>query len=174
MGFISRSVCAILGAVFLLGGCSTVKVDTYAIRDPRIQEVELDSIEDLRRQQIVLTALSALGKPYRWGGTKPEEGFDCSGLVYFAYVQNGVDESDLPRTAAQLAKEGEPIKRSELKPGDLVFFNTLGKRYSHVGLYLGEGRFVNAPSSGKNVRIDSLDNPYYKKRYTGARRLDVI
>lgn len=162
------------GALMLLSGCSSIKVDTFPISDSRIHKTMLTSLEDKKRIDIVMTAMSTIGKPYRWGGQQMQEGFDCSGLVFYAYTQNGVHEHEMPRVTTQLAKNSRPIKRSELKPGDLVFFNTLGQRYSHVGLYMGEGRFINAPSKGKLVRIDSMDSPYYKKRFTGARRLHLI
>ena len=158
----------------LLSGCSITQVDTYAAQDGRLSEAALGSLEDQKRMEIVMTAMTTLGAPYRWGGHDTKKGFDCSGLVYYAYTKNGVDKGVMPRVTTDLANNSKPIKRHELKPGDLVFFNTLGRRYSHVGIYVGKGRFINAPSKGKRVRIDSLESPYYKKRYTGARRLELI
>jgi len=115
------------------------------------------------------TALQMLGIRYRWGGDDPSTGFDCSGLVAYAAEQSlGLR---LPRRADEIAQVGTSVKRSELQAGDLVFFNTMGRRYSHVGIYLGKNRFVHAPSSGGVVRVERMDMHYWAKRYNGARRL---
>ena len=115
------------------------------------------------------TALDFLGIKYRYGGNSPKSGFDCSGLVHYAAEKSlGLK---LPRSSAGLAREGESIPRSELRKGDLVFFNTLGRRYSHVGIYLGDHKFVHAPHRGSVVRIEDMNETYWQKHYTGARRL---
>lgn len=115
------------------------------------------------------TALKQLGIRYKLGGGTPDTGFDCSGLVIYAAEKSlGLK---LPRKSAEIAQTGTPVKNSELKKGDLVFFNTLGKRFSHVGIYLGDRKFVHAPRSGSVVRIENMDIAYWKKRYNGARRL---
>jgi cell wall-associated NlpC family hydrolase len=115
-------------------------------------------------------ALSYLGVRYRYGGDSPSTGFDCSGLVSYAASQSlGMK---LPRSAAEIAQFGASVDREALSPGDLVFFNTMGRRYSHVGIYLGEDRFVHSPSAGGRVRIERLSMTYWDKRYNGARRLD--
>lgn len=114
-------------------------------------------------------ALALLGTKYRYGGTSPDEGFDCSGLIWFAV--NETHGLELPRTTADLARQGRQVKRAELKRGDLVFFNTMGRRYSHVGIYLGNGDFVHAPSSGGVVRVENLSVRYWNSRYNGARRI---
>ena len=117
------------------------------------------------------TALSVLGIKYRWGGETPDTGFDCSGLVSYAAEKSlGLK---LPRLSAEMARLGTSVKRDELKKGDLVFFNTMGRRYSHVGIYLGNSKFVHAPRTGSVVRIESLDVSYWQKRYNGARRLAI-
>ena len=108
-----------------------------------------------------------VGKPYKYGGTSPT-GFDCSGLVLFSYKQAGVS---LPRETAEQRRASQRIKLAEIRRGDLIFFDQRGRKNSHVGIYLGEGRFVHAPSSGKYVRGDSLDNPYWKKHLSEVRRL---
>lgn len=126
-------------------------------------------ISGSHRQEIVLTALSLAGSPYRYGGTDPVGGFDCSGLVNYVFQQ--VAGARLPRSANQQAAATRRIQRRDLREGDLVFFNTLGRANSHVGIYVGEGRFVNAPSSGGHVRIDRLDSPYFSKRFDSARTL---
>lgn len=115
------------------------------------------------------TALNMLGIKYRFGGGAPSTGFDCSGLVKYAAEKSlGLK---LPRQSAEIARQGESVKRSELQEGDLVFFNTRGHRFSHVGIYLGDQKFVHAPRTGSVVRIESMDVAYWRKRYNGARRL---
>ena len=117
------------------------------------------------------TAMRYLGIRYRLGGDTPKGGFDCSGLVTYAAEKSlGLK---LPRTSAEIAQEGEPVKLAELRKGDLVFFNTLGRKYSHVGIYLGNKKFVHAPRTGAVVRVENMDIAYWKKRYNGARRLTV-
>ena len=108
-----------------------------------------------------------LGKPYRYGGASPS-GFDCSGLVLYSYKRAGVA---LPHGTDKQRSLSRPVRVSELRRGDLIFFNQEGKRYGHVAIYVGNGRFVHAPSSGKSVRSDRLDNPYWKKHLSGARRI---
>src|SRR5262245_60896562 len=112
-------------------------------------------------------ALKMLGKPYRYGGSSPT-GFDCSGLVFYSYRQAGVS---LPHNTEQQRRLAKRVKVAELKRGDLLFFDQEGKKNSHVGIYLGNGQFVHAPSSGKAVRNDRLDNPYWKKHLSETRRL---
>ncbi len=116
-------------------------------------------------------ALAYLGTRYKYGGESPS-GFDCSGLVWFVAQETmGIK---LPRTTADQAKQGVKVARAELQRGDLVFFNTMGRRFSHVGIYLGEGEFVHAPSTGGKVRIEKMSARYWNARYNGARRLDAI
>lgn len=115
------------------------------------------------------SAAQMVGKPYKYGGTSPV-GFDCSGLVQFSYRQAGVS---LPRETTDQRRATQRVKLDELKRGDLIFFDQRGRKNSHVGIYLGERRFVHAPSSGKHVRNDSLDSPYWKKHLSEVRRLAV-
>jgi len=119
------------------------------------------------RNEIVRTAKQYIGIPYRWGGASPQAGFDCSGLTMVVYRLNGLD---LPRSSGQQWQAGIPVKRGQLSKGDLVFFATLGGRgVSHVGIYTGSGNFLHAPRRGRNIRISSLSNAYYRSRYLGAR-----
>lgn len=120
-------------------------------------------------EQLVDEALTYLGIRYRFGGTSPATGLDCSGLVLNVF-RNAVG-LDLPRTAREMADMGDKIGRQDLKPGDLVFFNTMRRTFSHVGIYLGEGKFVHAPSSGGKVRVESIGTRYWAQRFNGARRL---
>ena len=110
-----------------------------------------------------------LGVKYKYGGTNPSRGFDCSGLVQYSHKAAGVH---LPRTTGQQYRASRPISRRYLKPGDLVFFKTVVSRaVSHVGIYLGNNKFIHAPSSGKRVKISSMNERYWRKRYTGAGRV---
>jgi len=118
---------------------------------------------------VLMRALSLVGTPYRWGGNTPESGFDCSGLVN--YVFGDMLNLHLPRTSRELAAyQGPRIARAHLAAADLVFFGS-GGQVSHVGIYLGDGRFVHAPSSGGTVRLAQLDDRYWASRYSGARRV---
>ncbi|ENO88519.1 C40 family peptidase [Thauera linaloolentis] len=134
-------------------------------------EPELSAIDDYgsAAEQLVDQALEYLGVRYRFGGTSPETGLDCSGLVLNVF-RNAIG-FDLPRTAAEMSRMGDKIGRQDLKPGDLVFFNTMRRTFSHVGIYLGDGKFVHAPSSGGRVRIEAISSSYWSKRFNGARRL---
>lgn len=120
-------------------------------------------------EEVSLEAMSLVGVPYRWGGNTPDSGFDCSGLV--RYVVARAADVELPRTTAQMSVRGVAIDPDEVAPGDLIFFNTTGRPHSHVGIYVGHYRFVNAPSTGGTVRIDYLTNPYWAQRFDGIRRV---
>jgi hypothetical protein len=122
-------------------------------------------------QEMLDTALSYLGVPYRFGGASPRTGFDCSGLVNHVFRQ--AFGLSLPRTAREIARNGAAVARGELLPGDLVFFNTRGFLNSHVGIYLGDSKFVHAPNARGRVRIDDMDNTYYRTRFNGARRISA-
>ena len=124
------------------------------------------SAADLRNN-IIRTADSFIGIPYRWGGTSADKGFDCSGLTRTVYRLNGLE---LPRSSREQWNAGVSVSRSRLKKGDLVFFHTAGMgRISHVGIYDGRGKFIHAPGRGKGVKRTSLNNRYFKKKYAGAK-----
>ena len=120
-------------------------------------------------REIGLFALSLVGIDYLYGGESPERGLDCSGLI--RYVFQHVTGVTLPRTAQELSRIGKDIRAADLEPGDLVFFNTRRFAFSHVGIYLGNDRFIHAPSRGGEVGVASLGSAYWQKRYNGARRL---
>ena len=117
--------------------------------------------------EVMLFALGLLDTGYRFGGKNPEAGLDCSGMV--AYIYDKAAGIEVRGSAADIARRGRAINRDDLRPGDLVFFNTLGRSYSHVGVYIGNDRFVHAPSSGGRVRIDALGQRYYAQRFEAAR-----
>ena len=120
--------------------------------------------------QLAMQAVSMLGIHYKYGGNSPENGLDCSGLV--RYVFKEALGKDLPRTAAEISHVGQQVDPNNLRPGDLVFYNTLRRGFSHVGIYLGDNKFIHSPSRGGQVRIDSMDLSYWKRRFNGARRID--
>ncbi len=120
-----------------------------------------------KAQDVVLYAFSLIDTGYRFGGKNPEAGLDCSGMVSYIYGQAaGLKVSG---SAADIARNGRPVPRQGLKPGDLVFFNTMNRAYSHVGIYIGDDRFVHAPATNGRIRIDSLGARYYAERFEAAR-----
>ena len=122
------------------------------------------------RDRPLIHALQALGVKYRYGGRTPETGFDCSGLI--AHVFERAWGIVLPASTAALSKVGAAVKLKELQPGDLVFYNTRNRPYSHVGIYIGDGRFLHAPRPGAYVRVESAETGYWRARFSGARRRD--
>ena len=120
-------------------------------------------------QQLILKGLELVGIKYRRGGTDPDSGLDCSGFVQLVF-QDAIGKV-LPRTAKEQSLIGETIDKTELKPGDLVFFNTMRRAFSHVGIYLGDNRFVHSPRAGAEVRVEDMSQGYWVKRYNGARRV---
>ena len=119
--------------------------------------------------EITTYALSLIGVDYRFGGNTPDQGLDCSGLIRYVFQQ--ATGLSLPRSAREQARMGESVSKDKLQPGDLVFFNTRRFQFSHVGLYIGDNRFIHAPSSGGAVQVVNLDNAYWQKAFNGARRI---
>jgi cell wall-associated NlpC family hydrolase len=118
---------------------------------------------------VLSRAVNVLGTPYRWGGSSPSKGFDCSGLVKYAFNDATFD---LPRTSNAMASgHGQKVDRKDLKPGDLIFFKLKSRRVNHVAIYLGNDRFIHAPRRGKSVSIDTLNKPYWNKHYVVAKRV---
>jgi cell wall-associated NlpC family hydrolase len=120
-------------------------------------------------QDVLLNALSLKGVRYRYGGTSPETGFDCSGFV--RYVFREAANISLPHNARAISQIGNIIASDQLQPGDLVFYNTMKSAFSHVGIYLGNNRFIHAPSSGGGIRVVNMNDAYWSKRFDGARRI---
>ncbi len=159
-----------LAAVIVLSACGGGKATRPAAPPASTQVWPTVAPNDPQAANAVLMrAIGLVGTPYRYGGNTPESGFDCSGLV--AYVYREMLDLKLPRTSRDLAAvQGPKIEPTRLAPGDLVFFGSRGS-VSHVGIYVGEGRFVHAPSTGGTVRLDSLGGAYWKDHYTGAKRV---
>ena len=119
---------------------------------------------------VLSRAVNVLGTPYRWGGSSPSKGFDCSGLVKYAF--NDVAAVNLPRSSSAMASgHGQKVDRKDLKPGDLLFFNIKSRKVNHVAIYLGNDRFIHAPRRGKSVTIDTLKKPYWQSHYVVAKRV---
>lgn len=170
-----RSFAVALTAALLAACAGKPPVQTQAQPAAPAARVEPEqgrffSLEDeSHTQEMVVYALGLLGTGYKFGGRNPEAGLDCSGMV--SYIVEQVSGKRLPHNAAQIASITRPIKRTELKPGDLVFFNTSRRAHSHMGIYMGDGRFIHAPSSRGQIRIERMDNTYFKPRLDGVRTL---
>ena len=162
------SQCLIYSLILLLSGCnSLVGNKSPSTNYAKLPDFSVEKNAGL--DDISVAAVSLIGTPYKWGGNTPQSGFDCSGLVI--YVVKNTRQKNLPRTTGELGKYGKSLAQEIPAPGDLVFFNTLGESHSHVGIYVGSGRFVHAPTTGGTVRIDEIKNPYWAPRYTEARRV---
>ncbi len=120
-------------------------------------------------QEAAIAAISFVGKPYVFGSSNPDVGFDCSGLVQYVLLQSGVKK--LPRSSLEMYDNSSPIEVENLVVGDLLFFRTSNSQINHVGIYVGEGRFIHAPSSGNFVRLDKLEQSYWQKAFAGGRRV---
>jgi len=156
-------------STLFLGGCSTAPrlhdgmPASGATTDPVVVAAPVEPSE------VAFIALSLVGTRYAAGGGSPETGFDCSGLVAYVFARSM--QLRLPRNTFDLARAGAAVEPGELRPGDLVFYNTQRRAFSHVGIYLGESRFVHAPSTGGAVRIEEMDVRYWAQRFDGARRV---
>lgn len=139
--------------------------DTSSDKSPSLLEQASNTA-----QEVLMSALALTGTPYKFGGTSPETGFDCSGFVSYVFKQAA--NFTLPHGALAISQIGQNIPVDQLQPGDLVFFNTLKSTFSHVGIYIGDNRFVHAPSAGGGVGVVNMKEEYWAKRFTGARRLN--
>lgn len=151
-----RLAAASLLALLLLSGCGGAP--------PR-----RSSVKPVPARMVVHDAKALIGVRYRYGGRDPRKGLDCSGLVWYIYHKHG---SVMPRRARDMFQVGSEVSKSQLEPGDLVFFDTEGPKPGHVGVYMGDGRFLHAPSSGGRVREDELANNYWRHAWVGARRIE--
>lgn len=148
----------ILFTIFNLAACGRIAYQEYPVTR---------EIPPIKQAATAKIALQQLGAPYRLGGNDPS-GFDCSGLVYYAYKQQGIK---IPRSTKTQLRYSKTISRSQLKSGDLIFFNISGNTVSHVGIYIGNNKFVHSPSPGKRVHISTLKNPYWLQRFIRAGRI---
>lgn len=157
---------ALLAAMLATSSCAW-SADTAAV-NPDGAMSRLQHLRE-RASELTMEAMSMLGIPYKYGGTSPDTGMDCSGLIQHIFKEAWGKE--LPRTAKEMSHVGTKVDKKDLQPGDLVFFNTLRRSFSHVGIYLGDHKFIHAPSTGSEVRIESMDIGYWKKRFNGSRRI---
>jgi murein DD-endopeptidase len=157
-------VCAGAVAQPLTGGVTTAQPIVHRPNPTRRVPRPAKPAAPTPGERIAAFALEAVGVPYRWGGASPEQGFDCSGLVHWSYARLDIE---VPHSSYALHEEGRPVNRSRLEPGDVLFFSGLG----HVGLYVGRGRMVHAPHSGRRVEVVRLSGTHYGKRLVAARRL---
>lgn len=168
----SRRTCLLLGVAGLVAACSSApRSKTGAARSSGTSVRPVDPLQlqaDLREGLLARTML-VVNTPYTYGGNSPDGGFDCSGLIQWAV--KGIHTGRLPRTTAQWAQSSMPVQGRSLQRGDFVFFNTMGSRYSHMGIFVGNGQFVHAPSSGGTVQRVRMDNSYFAKRFTEARSI---
>jgi len=149
----------LLLSILLLSACASAKND---VRTP-------DS--DAAARKLTSYARSLVGIPYKYGGNSPDKGFDCSGFVVHVFRHTlGIN---LPRSSDQISHLGQAISAGDLRAGDLVFFNTLQRKFSHVGIYLGGDHFIHAPSSSGSVRTENMRETYWKRHYDGARRITL-
>ena len=157
--------CGIFICVLLfLTGCSI-----FGSKSNQARVAQFKQDTSVGTESISIAAIGLVDVPYRYGGNTPKGGFDCSGLI--VYVYNKSAGIKLPRTIQQMSTQGIGIDSGPPAPGDLVFFNTTGEKYSHAGIYVGQGRFVHAPSAGGTVRLDYITSPYWAAKFTEARRI---
>jgi cell wall-associated NlpC family hydrolase len=154
-----------------LVGFAQPESDTTNAAPPSISPTGIFEWAEAETVSLIDTALSFAGIRYRWGANEPDKGFDCSGFVQRVY--RDALGMMLPHSAYSMSLQGKTVGLSDLKPGDLVFFNTLKHQFSHVGIYIGDNQFIHAPRTGKTVQIDNLKDPYWIKHYNGARRVDT-
>lgn len=167
----SRWLTVLAGATLLgLTGCASAPAGKSSAKTNTVRDISLVKLQaEGVGREVVMVALGLLDVGYQFGGANPEAGLDCSGLVRFIYREAaGVD---LPHNAAALARQARPVAGGKLQAGDLVFFNTQGFSFSHVGIYLGDNKFIHAPSTNGRVRVESLDSPYFAQRFQGGRTL---
>jgi cell wall-associated NlpC family hydrolase len=154
-------ICTIL----VLSGCSVFRGNSGPAKVAQFKQDTSVGTED-----ISIAAVGLVDVPYRYGGNTPKGGFDCSGLI--VYVYNKAAGIKLPRTIAQMSNQGRSVDNQPPAPGDLVFFNTLKREYSHVGIYVGENKFIHSPARGSGVRVDDMTSVYWDMRFDGARRVN--
>jgi len=161
-------VATCLAASLLAASVPAYSGEVAAQEPPTTMMTRLQDLSN-RASELAVNALSMLGIRYKYGGTSPENGLDCSGLVRYVFKETW--GADLPRTSKEISQLGQKVDTKDLQPGDLVFYNTLKRGFSHVGIYLGDNKFIHSPSPGGEVRIESMDLSYWKKRFNGARRI---
>ena len=164
-----KKIPAVLAVLLLLSGAPASAADEVSSAAAAGTQAAESTGYFERARELVINALALIGIGYKFGGRSPDDGFDCSGLV--AHVFREAVGLILPRDSQAMSKVGNKIDKTELQPGDLVFFNTRRQPFSHVGIYIGEQRFVHAPSRGRDVEVVNMSDRYWQQRYNGARRV---
>jgi cell wall-associated NlpC family hydrolase len=163
-----RIIVTLIIALFQFSICAQSQATENPFPESSTAFIKLNELRD-RASDLTVKALDLLGIRYKRGGNTPENGLDCSGFVRLVFKD--ALGAELPRTAQEISKIGEHVEVKDLQPGDLVFYNTLRKGFSHVGIYLGDNKFIHSPSAGGQVRVESMDIAYWKKRFNGGRRI---
>lgn len=170
---ISYFLCFLLG--FANATCAATEPAPATLESPIELQLatELMEVNDtnwpVRASEVLINALSLTGIRYKYGGNSPETGFDCSGFVRYVFKQ--ATSLTLPHSALAISQIGKTVPKNELQPGDLVFFNTLKATFSHVGIYLGNNRFIHSPSKGGQVRVENMQDSYWTQHFNGAQRI---
>ncbi|MEI8361638.1 MAG: C40 family peptidase [Betaproteobacteria bacterium] len=165
----------LLSIALALTSASCAAVESMPVESTTSEQTSADENPENwsgRASEVLVNALSLTGIKYTRGGNTPETGFDCSGFVRYVFKQAA--SLTLPHSALAISQLGQTIPKNELQPGDLVFFNTLKNTFSHVGIYLGNNRFVHSPSTGGKVRVDNMQENYWASRFSGAQRMDQL
>lgn len=171
--FIPIRFCLCIVLVIFTTSCAAIEASPSVVElQTPIASADDDNQENWseRAREVLVNALSLTGVRYQYGGKTPESGFDCSGFVHYVFKQ--ATSLSLPHNTFAISQIGVSVPQTELKPGDLVFFNTLKSAFSHVGIYVGNNRFIHSPSAGGKVRIESMREGYWAKRFNGAQRID--
>lgn len=160
--------------LLVIATCAQAAPDKPNSLDDLVMKVSAGNNKEAAQSEaagdLLLQAMSLLGVAYRFGGSTPSSGLDCSGFIQYIFKKSL--KINMPRTSSEMARTGKAIDRDELAPGDLVFFNTRGFANSHVGLYMGNGKFIHSPRTGKSVEVVNMNSTYWSKRYNGARRVN--
>lgn len=169
-----KSLKALFIASALLFSCTTFAIENESSVEKAAETPTNNDFMSLpiiaQSNEIITSALKYLGTPYKWGGETKLNGFDCSGFVKTVFM-NAMGVA-LPRTAMQMAKIGVPVEIQNLIPGDLIFFKNKRGNYAHVGIYIGDNRFIHAPQTGSTIQVEDLNKSSFAKRISGARRID--
>lgn len=161
---------SVVAPCFADDATQNVEGDSIVILDEQANQSGQTQHWQNKAQEILINAMSLTGIKYTYGGNNPTTGFDCSGFVRYVFSQAA--NLTLPPTARAISQIGKTVKRDELQPGDLVFFDTLKSAFSHVGIYIGNNKFIHAPRTGSTVRVENMQTGYWASRFNGAQRLD--
>ena len=169
--FSASSVCFALDLPFFSNNENATASSANNSQTDQQEQSAKNSSWSSTAQEIILHAISQTGVKYKYGGIAPDTGFDCSGFVRYVFQQAA--NLTLPHGARAISQVGKNVSKDELQPGDLVFFNTLRSVTSHVGIYVGNNRFIHSPSAGSSISVTDMNDAYWSKRFTGARHIEA-